>query len=112
MSENVFSIAREFSPNPGPRWKRQGANSGEALRPKLLHVLQSRHGRIKVLLDGTKGMGSSFLDEAFGGLIRYHGQTRDELRKRFNFISEIDPSYICTIYDSLDRAQQEVDKGR
>jgi hypothetical protein len=111
MSETVFSIAKEFSPNPGPRWKRQGANSGEALRPKLLQVLRSTHGRVVVHLDGTKGMGSSFLDEAFGGLIRYHGQTKDELKKRFDFVSKVDPSYICTIFDSLDRAQREVDQA-
>jgi hypothetical protein len=56
-------------------------------------------------------MGSSFLDEAFGGLIRYHGQTKDELKKRFDFVSKVDPSYICTIFDSLDRAQREVDQA-
>lgn len=105
MSETVFSIARDFSPNPGPRKVRQGPNSGEALRPKLKQVLELNSGSIKILLDGTKGIGSSFLDEAFGGLIRYEGKTKDELKRRFEFVSAIDPSYIVTIYDSFERAQ-------
>lgn len=108
MADFVFSIAKDFSPNPGPRYKRQGANSGEALRPKLLKMLGSRPGRIRVVLDGTKGMGSSFLDEAFGGLILHEGKRKHELEKRFRFVSEVDPSYIRTIADSLERAERQV----
>lgn len=109
MSDKVFSIAKDFSPNPGPRKIRQGPNSGEALRPKLKRVLDDSQGRIQILLDGTRGMGSSFLDEAFGGLIRYDGRTKDELKRRFHFISRVDPSYIVTIYDSLERAERSAD---
>ena len=76
MSDIVFSIARDFSVNPGPRYKRQGKFSGEELRPRLIELLDSAKGKIVVILDGTKGMGSSFLDEAFGGLIAKEGRER------------------------------------
>lgn len=104
MSERLFSIAREFSPNPGPRFIRQGKFSGEALRRKLMEVLAGPEDTIVVDLDGTKGIGSSFLDEAFGGLIRSERKSKDDILRRFKFRSSLDPSYIDTIHDSIERA--------
>lgn len=97
----------DFSANPGPRYKRQGKHSGEALRPKLVRLLRDQEGRIRVILDGTKGIGSSFLDEAFGGLVRCEHFSRAELEHRFDFVSNVDPSYINTIRDSLNRAESD-----
>jgi hypothetical protein len=108
MTEVHFSIARDFSPNPGPRFRKQGAHSGEALRKKLVAVLDRDSGAtILIDLDGTKGIGSSFLDEAFGGLIRSERRSRDDILRRFKFRSEIDPSYVETILDSINRASVE-----
>lgn len=104
MSELLFSIARDFSPNPGPRFIRQGAHSGEALRRRLLHFLDANEGVVVVDLDGTKGFGSSFLDEAFGGLVRSENKNKDELLKRLRFRSIVDPSYVDEILDSIERA--------
>jgi hypothetical protein len=84
---------------------RQGAHSGEALRRKLLAVLNATKGRVTVDLDGTKGIGSSFLDEAFGGLVRHERKNRDDLLSRFDFRSQVDPSYIDDIVDSIRRAE-------
>jgi hypothetical protein len=104
MAETVFSIAKDFSPFAGPRFKRQGTHSGEALRSKLVRFLESHPGTVTIVLDGTKGMGSSFLDEAFGGLIRNEGWARREIEQRLKFQSKLDPSYIATIRDSIERA--------
>ena len=110
MSEAVFSIARDFGLFAGPRKARQGPHSGEALRNKLLKFLDANPGKVTIVLDGTKGMGSSFLDEAFGGLIRYDGKARSELERRLCFQSKLDPSYVFTIEDSLARAEQDVSR--
>ena len=107
MVEAIFSIAKDFGPFAGPRRRVQGPHSGEALRGKLLKFLDSHPGRIKIILDGTKGMGSSFLDEAFGGLIRYEGKRKAELETRLVYQSELDPSYVLTIQDSIERAEIE-----
>lgn len=107
MIKSTFSVARDFSPFAGPRKTSQGAHSGEALRSKLVKFLDAHPGRIVVVLDGTKGMGSSFLDEAFGGLIRYEGRAKSDLERRLEFQSRIDPSYINTIRDSFERAARE-----
>lgn len=107
MSNVVFSIAKDFSPNPGPRYKRQGANSGEALRRRLLEVLEKTDGEVIIDLDGTKGIGSSFLDEAFGGLVRWNRKAKDDLLRRFKFQSRVDPSYIDEIVDSISHAEPQ-----
>lgn len=107
MHSYVFSIANDFSRNPGPRFHSQGPDSGETLRRKLKKLLEQRAGKIKIILDGTVGMGSSFLDEAFGGLISKEGLPGD-VRYRFDFVSTVDPSYIVTIQDSFERAIAKV----
>lgn len=105
MNNTVFSIARQFSPNPGPRFRRQGAHSGEALRSKLVSLLDNTPGVLVIDLDGTKGIGSSFLDEAFGGLVRWEKKSKVDLFKRLKFRSTLDPSYIDEIRDSIERAE-------
>ncbi|WP_370515207.1 STAS-like domain-containing protein [Erythrobacter sp. THAF29] len=103
----MFSIAEDFSRFPGPRFHWQGPNSGETFRGRLVKLLKGTDGRIKIILDGTTGIGSSFLDEAFGGLIRKEGFARDVVRRRFQFVSKTDPSYIVTIRNSIERASAE-----
>lgn len=107
MAKYIFSIARDFSPFAGPRKRRQGPHSGEALRGKLVDFLDSHPGKVTIVLDGTRGMGSSFLDEAFGGLVRYEGKRTEDLVQRMTFQSDVDPSYVYTILDSLKRAEHE-----
>jgi hypothetical protein len=104
MTEAVFSIATQFSRHPGPRFKHQGANSGETLRGQLVNLLERHRGEVLIDLDGTRGMGSSFLDEAFGGLVRKEGMAKDDLLKRLKFVSRVDPSYVDEIYDSISRS--------
>lgn len=107
MTELHYSIAKNFSKHPGPRFKSQGANSGEAFRKKLVELLDSGYSVVMIDLDGTKGMGSSFLDEAFGGLIRSERKSKDDVRNKFKFVSYVDPSYIESILDAIDRAEPE-----
>src|SRR3546814_1210636 len=92
MANTVFSIAKDFSPFAGPRYIRQGSHSGEALRSKLIRFLNSHPGPVTIVLDGTKGMGSSFLDEAFGGLIRNEGWAKRDIEQRLRFQSKLDRS--------------------
>lgn len=109
MSETMFSIAKDFSPYPGPRFRWQGPYSGETFRGRLVKLLKQSDGRIKIVLDGTTGIGSSFLDEAFGGLVSKEGFAREEIRRRFEFVSKTDPSYVITIRDSIERAATNAD---
>lgn len=65
---------KDFSRFPGPRYIRLGKFSGEAFREeKLVPALEKYNNSIQVDLDGVAGYGSSFLDEAFAGLLRRGG---------------------------------------
>ena len=67
-----ISVAKNFSVYPGGRTPEDGPFSGEVFRKELL-----------IDLDGTRGYGSSFLEEAFGGLVR-SGFSSNEI---FNYIT-------------------------
>lgn len=96
-----YSVALNFSRRPGGRTEADGPHSGEALRRRLAQTLRHFDGRLMVDLDGTAGMGWSFLDEAFGGLIRVEGFSLAELDARLVFKARHDPSYILSIRDCM-----------
>jgi len=83
MSE--FFVARQFSRTPGPRYVDEGDFSGELFRrdfllPEVRAAIET--GEILVVdLDGTAGYGTSFLEEAFGGLVREDKISAGALRR-------------------------------
>lgn len=74
MSDLIVNIARDFSRSPGGQFKSDGTFSGEQFRDEVLvpkiKEAQNSSGHVVIQLDGTYGYASSFLDEAFGGLVR------------------------------------------
>ena len=101
-----ISVARQFSPDPGPRYARQGPNSGETFRRMLVRKLQEAD-TIEVDLDGTYGFGSSWLDEVFGGLIKYENMSADDVRRRVKVKSAADQSYLITVDEAIEMARRE-----
>lgn len=66
----VVNIANDFSPYPGGRYPEDGKFSGQEFRDNFLIPRLEANEPFIVQLDGTRGYGSSFLEEAFGGLVR------------------------------------------
>jgi hypothetical protein len=66
----VINIARQFSEFPTGRFYTDGPDSGQRFRDEHLLTPLSQGDTVKVELSGTDGYGSSFLDEAFGGVVR------------------------------------------
>ncbi len=66
----TIHIATDFTRFPSGRYVRNGSTSGEGFRKKCLEDPVRRGEHVVVELDGTVGYGSSFLEEAFGGLVR------------------------------------------
>lgn len=65
-----INVAEQFTKLPGARYANLGPGSGEEFREKFL-IEPLRQGKsIVVCLDGVRGYGSSFLEEAFGGAVR------------------------------------------
>lgn len=64
----------DHAPTPGGRFVSDGPFSGEWFREEYLNPALAKAilsgGQVVVELDGTSGYGSSFLEEAFGGLFR------------------------------------------
>jgi hypothetical protein len=84
----TIAIAKDFSRTPGPRFARLGPHSGEAFRQQLEKALkESGSDIVQVVLDGTEGYGSSFLEEAFGGLVRAGGFSPSEISRRVQIIA-------------------------
>ena len=69
-SATSISIARDFSEFPAGRFRADGDASGEAFREDCLVGALNRFDMVEVIFDGVAGFGSSFLEEAFGGLVR------------------------------------------
>ena len=105
----TFSIARDFSRHAGPRLSRHGTNSGEDLRRLLADLLESHQGPMTIDMDGTNGMGSSFIDEAFGGLVREDGMDGRALLRRLRFSSILDPSYAECANRSIESAMRTLE---
>lgn len=77
-----MSIAKQFSRYPAGRVEADGPYNGEKFRRQLLvPALKKvgREGRLVVDFDGLAGAGSSFLEEAFGGLVREEGYEKSYL---------------------------------
>lgn len=77
MKEITYSIAESYTKKPGPRYIWQGSKSGQDFLENVLLTLFDTvvidNQILTINLDKTVGYGSSFLEEAFGGLTRERG---------------------------------------
>lgn len=103
---NSINIARDFSIYPGGRTPDDGPASGEEFREHFLVPVLDASGKATIDFDGTRGYGSSFLEEAFGGLVR-RGYLKDLIISTFIFVSK-KQSVIDEIKRYIDEEQQRV----
>jgi STAS-like domain of unknown function (DUF4325) len=75
-------ISKDFSEFPAGRNISDGPNSGERFRVEFLEPNLKKEEIVTVNLDGTMGYGSSFLEEAFGGLVRNNQLNFETLKKK------------------------------
>jgi len=97
-------FVKAFSEFPGPRYRNLGPSSGQEFREEILIPAIKQYGAHKLIinLDGTCGYGSSFLEEAFGGLLRDRVVTPEEASVLVgNLVSEEDPSLVDEIREYI-----------
>lgn len=100
----IIINVKDFSKYPGPRYIRLGDFSGEEFRDNILIPALKQDGEVTVNFDGVYGYGSSFLEEAFGGLVR-HGVDKTKIKKlKENLICNDDPSIIVEVKKYIDEA--------
>ena len=89
----TISLAKDFTSTPGGRSRVMGPGSGEEFRAKLVREFKKHPNEvIEVILDGAEGYGSSFLEEAFGGLIRLRLLAPGEAASRLRIVA-LSPRY-------------------
>jgi hypothetical protein len=97
-----ISVAKDFSPSPAGRHRSDGPYPGEAFREDFLIPRLNSADLLNIDLDGTSGYGSSFLEEAFGGLVR-SGFNEAQLEKKLHFFTTR-PSYEARIWNYIHKA--------
>lgn len=104
MSVTDLVVTEKFSEYPAGRYRADGDFSGEVFREDLLVPLLKQFDEVRIDLDGAMGYGSSFLEEAFGGLVRQHKMTPDQLQRQLSFKSDEEPSLIEEIWIYINKA--------
>ncbi|MBY0506041.1 MAG: STAS-like domain-containing protein [Bryobacteraceae bacterium] len=102
----TLRIADCFSKSPGPRFRVEGTFSGEAFRDEILEPAfveaVNDHAVLLIDLDGGYGYATSFLEEAFGGLARKHGQRL--VNDTLDFVSKDEPNLVKDIRSYIKQA--------
>ena len=109
MKETIMTIriATDFSRFPAGRYLSDGPYSGEGfMREKLIPALQNG-GKVQIILDGTMGYGASFLEEAFGGLVRLKQWSLEDLLTKIEIVSDEEPNLIHEIHIYMEDAADE-----
>ena len=108
IPNSKFTIyVRDFTRTPGPRMRQDGPHSGEEFRdtyllPKFREAV-AEGVCLNVILEETKGYASSFLEEAFGGLVR-KGYRKKDVKKYLKIHSNDRPWYVPEVRRYIDQA--------
>jgi hypothetical protein len=101
----TINIASQFSRTPGGRYYTDGPASGEQFREERLIPALQKSGTVVVELDGARGYPSSFLEEAFGGLVRKLNLTEPEFWSRIKLVASGDFAiYVDDVRSHVERA--------
>lgn len=107
VTEHVLIIATQFSAFPGPRYRDEGAFSGEDFRIRVLTPAflraKSKGQPLIVVLDGTYGYSTGFLEESFGGLVRALG--KDQVSGWLKIASNEEPHLIEEVFSYILNAE-------
>jgi len=101
MEHRIINIAKDFSYYPGGR---HGPLGGEKFRRDFLEPVLAAGLHAKISFDGARGYDSSFLEEAFGGLVR-EGFSSQKVLDAFDFASK-DESIIDEIREYITDAKR------
>lgn len=107
MMMHRINVARDFYDAPAGRFPEDGEYHGQRFRDEMLVPALRNGEEVLVDLDGTDGYGSSFLEEAFGGLVRLCGFSAHDLHRLLRLKSDEDESFIEEVWDYIDSAKPQ-----
>ena len=104
--DKLLINVKDFSITPGTRHAEESDFSGEEFRKKTLKPIFQQavknNTTLTINLDQTIGYGTSWLEEAFGGLARELG--KEEVLRTLEFISEEEPYLVDDIISYINSA--------
>ena len=101
-----INLGQEFGRYPAGRYLADGPYNGQKFREEfLIPALKGVDDEIEIDLSGARGLKSSFLEEAFGGLVRA-GYAADDLIRRFKLVAR-DPSLVDEIREYIRNQDQD-----
>lgn len=116
-TEMTIDVANEFSPYPSGRVTKDGDYNGERFRkefliPAIKKAFKAKGAAASVVidLDGVRTFGSSFLEEAFGGLARDKGVIFKEALAVLRIKCTKD--HLQIYKDAIDEYLQNADKNK
>ena len=105
MSDDVHVyVAQEFSKYPSGRTVKDSRFSGDEFRKRFLTDALRAKKDVYVHLDGVLGYGSSFLDQAFGGLRRFDEIPIEDIKSHLHVVTKY-PDLDFEIWSFIDSAQ-------
>ena len=103
-----IKISDDYSKTPGGRYKDEGPYSGEEFRENLLldayEKCEHNNEKLEIDFDDCFGFATSFLEEAFGGLVRNHN--KKDVLKVIEIISNDDVTIPSLIKKYVQEAEQ------
>lgn len=102
-----IKISNDFSDTPGGRLIEEGDFSGQLFREQLLlpkyNEAEEKNDLLEIDFDDCYGVGTSFLEEAFGGLVRIHH--KHGILKRIIIVALEDETIPDNIQKFVERAE-------
>ncbi len=108
MKTKIINLVSDFSARPTGRYTSDVyPDSGQRFRDEVLTPALKEFDQVTVVLDGYNRYGRSFLDEAFGGLIRESKFTKSDLDKKLICQHRLVPSIIALINERIEQAAKD-----
>jgi hypothetical protein len=104
MSSIRIKVVETFNPKPYGRYPEDGDGCGQYFRENQLAPALREFDHVHVDLSGYNRYGRSFLDEAFGGLIRESGFSADEIANKLTYSHDLVVSILNVIDDRIEAA--------
>ncbi|WP_205900541.1 STAS-like domain-containing protein [Pseudomonas viridiflava] len=116
-TQYTLVVVKEFATHPYGRYPTEGEPededfSGATFRKKYLAKYLREYDTVHVILDGYNRYGRSFLDEAFGGLIREENFTAMQLDEKLTYSHSLIKSIEQVIADRIAAAEKSRIEGR
>lgn len=105
-----LKVTERFSRTPGARYRSDGDWSAEQFRDDVLvpslREAMSKGCELLVDLDGAAGYAASFLEEAFGGIMRVHGLPLEIVNESLRLVSVEEPELVGEIKEFMQDAEE------